>query len=81
MSCTPQPNNPGGALDASETTAVRGGIAEHVHRGSPCNITFTSYEEKYRYLRGKAACSQGTIKFPCCTTTTQACNSCTEEVS
>ena len=73
MSCTePVPPSPGGAANASETTAVRGGLAEYVHRGNPCGIKFNSYAERYRYLRGKAKCDE--IPFPCCTPTTLACD-------
>jgi hypothetical protein len=63
---------PGGALNASETSAVRSGIAQYVRLGDG-NRTFLSFAEKYAYLRGKAACSDGAITFPCCSSTTQSC--------
>ncbi len=73
----PKTVSPGGATDASETSATRAGVAEYSTRASvTCNVTFSSYAERYRYLRGKAACSNGTIPFPCCSATNLACNSC-----
>jgi hypothetical protein len=69
---TPQATSPGGALDASETAATRGGVAQYAQLG-PSKRTFSSFAEKYAYLRGKAACSNGTITFPCCSSTTQTC--------
>ncbi len=72
---TAKNTSPGGAKDASETTASRGGVAEYAYRGNAC--TFSTYADRYRYLRGKAACNPATITFPCCTATTLACN-CTE---
>ena len=75
MSCKqPAMVSLGGAKDASETTAIRGGIAEYVDRGAACGIKFNSYEARYRYLRGKSAPScNNNVTFPCCTTTTTSC--------
>lgn len=70
----PKNVNPGGAKDASETGTARAGLAEYNFRGSPCPLTFRSFEEKYRYLRGKSKCAD--IPFPCCTAQTLACNTC-----
>jgi hypothetical protein len=61
-----------GGRDASETAAVRGGVSEYVHFGAG-KKTFSTYAERYAYLRGKAACSGGTITFPCCSATTSTC--------
>jgi hypothetical protein len=55
----------GTAADASDTTQTKGGKAIFVRIGEPANLKFTSFAEKYAYLRGKSACSDGTIPFPC----------------
>ena len=71
--CSPTPTLVRGGLDASETIAIRGGVAEYAQFG-PYKRSFLSFAEKYSYLRGKAACSGGAIQFPCCSATTQACD-------
>lgn len=57
-SCTGRSvNGVGGALDSSQTTEKKEGLAVYESRKNETNIKFKSYAEKYAYLRGKAVCA------------------------
>ena len=52
----------GSATNASENTETRAGAAIYVSLGAS-RSTFSTYAEKYAYLRGKANCT--TTNLPC----------------
>lgn len=52
----------GSASDASDKTETRAGTAVYVSLGAG-RTTFSTYAEKYAYLRGKANCTS--TNLPC----------------
>jgi len=56
MSCNEPKTITGSALDANETTAVKGDKAVYVSMGGSAAV-FKSYAERYAYLKGKAQCT------------------------
>ncbi len=56
-------NGVGGALDASERTETKQGTAVYVSKAGETPLRFTSYAEKYAYMRGKSNCTGSS--FPC----------------
>ncbi len=57
MSCNEPKTLTGTALDANETTAAKGDKAVYVSLGAPTPATYTSYAERYAYLKGRASCT------------------------
>ena len=55
MSCSEPKTITGTALDANETTELKGEKAVYVSLGTP--TTYKSYAERYAYLKGKASCT------------------------
>lgn len=50
-------NGVGGALNSSEKTQTRQGIAIYEDKKTETNLKFTSYTEKYAYMKGKTVCA------------------------
>ena len=53
----------GGAQDASQKTETKQGTAVYVSKAGESPLRFSSYAEKYAYMRGKANCTGSS--FPC----------------
>lgn len=53
----------GGAEDSSQRTEIKQGTAVYISKVAQTPLRFSSYAEKYAYMRGKATCTGSS--FPC----------------